>query len=303
MLSPERVATLREMQLLVNAVIAGSFAALMAAGLSLVYGVLGIFNMALGQLALVGGYVTWWFFHEMGLPFVVAAPLGLVVCAIVTWISFEGFVAPYYKRHRFLPLVTTIALSMILDGLLLVLFHEDPKSIAAGPVKALRVMGAIFSLQQAVLVVLTVVFLTFFAWVLMATSLGRRVRATVQHAAAAESLGINAPLLHRLLFILSGLLAGCSGIFLGIDQNLTPTLGFSITIKAYAALIAGGKDSLKGAIVCAYVIALLEQLAVGVPWFGGYIPAGYQSTVALLVIIVFLLLRPQGLFGSRLRTA
>jgi branched-chain amino acid transport system permease protein len=106
-----------------------------------------------------------------------------------------------------------------------------------------------------------------------------------------------------LVFLLSGVLAGCAGIFQGIDLNLTPTLGFAITIKAYAALIAAGKSSLGGTILCAYGIALLEQIAVGIPWFGFYIPSGYQGTVALIVIILILLIRPQGLFGSRLRTS
>lgn len=289
-------------QLLVNALIAGSFAALMAAGLSLVYGVLGVFNMALGQIALAGGYGAWWLLMKAGLPFPFAVVGGAVIAAAVTWLSFELFVGPFYKRHRFLPLVTTIALSIILDGVLLYLFKEDPKSISTGGTLVVSLGNAVMSVEQGVLVLMTVVFLSALAWILVGTPFGRRIRATVQHPSAAESLGINTPLLHRLVFIMSGVLAGCAGIYLGIDQNLTPILGFSITIKAYAAIIAGGKNSLKGAVMCAYLIALLEQLAIGVPWFGFYIPAGFQSTVALLIIIVMLLIRPQGLFGSHQRS-
>ena len=103
---------------------------------------------------------------------------------------------------------------------------------------------------------------------------------------------------------MSGVLAGLGGIYLGIDQNLTPVFAFPITIKAYAAIIAGGKGNIWGAIVCAYIIALLEQFVVGVHWFGAfYISAGYQQTVALLFIILFLLFRPQGLFSSKARSA
>jgi branched-subunit amino acid ABC-type transport system permease component len=110
--------------------------------------------------------------------------------------------------------------------------------------------------------------------------------------------------LHRAIFILSGLLAVCGGIFIGIDQNLTPVLAFPITIKAYAAIIAGGKGNFWGAIVCAYLIALLEQLVIGVHWFGAfYVPAGYQQTVALIFIIFFLLLKPAGLFSTASRSA
>ncbi len=291
------------MQLLINAAIAGSFAALMAAGLSLVYGVLGVFNMALGQIALAGGYGAWWLLMKVGLPFPFAVLGGAFIAAAVTWASFEFFVAPFYKRHRFLPLVTTIALSMILDGILLYLFKEDPKSISTGGKHLVSLGSAVFSIEQGALVIITVLFLSALAWMLVGTSFGRLIRATVQHSSAAESLGINARFLHRIVFIMSGVLAGFAGIYLGIDQNLTPVLGFSITIKAYAAIIAGGKNSLKGAVIFAYLIAFLEQIAIGVPWFGFYIPAGFQSTVALLIIIVMLLIRPQGFFGSKLRTS
>lgn len=273
----------------------------MASGLYLVYGVLGFFNMALGQLALVAGYVTWWCLNVLGLPFVVSICCGVIVCAVVTGISFEIFIAPYYKRHRFLPIVTTIALSMVLDGFILMLFHEEPKTILIGSVVPLPIFGAVVSIQQMILITCTVTFLLFLVMMLAKTSLGRKVRATVQHASAAESLGINAFVLHRAVFIMSGVLAGFAGIYQAIDQNITPVLGFPITIKAYAALIAGGRSSFWGTIACAYFIALLEQLAVGLPFFGHYIPAGYQSAVALVVIIVILLIRPQGLFGSSSR--
>ena len=136
------------------------------------------------------------------------------------------------------------------------------------------------------------------------TAFGRKIRAVVQNDHAAMSLGIRAPVLHRFIFILSGILAGLGGIYLGIDQNLTPVFAFPITIKAYAAIIAGGQGNIWGAIICAYLIALLEQLLVGIHWFGAfYVPAGYQQTVALLFIILFLLFKPTGLFADKARSA
>ncbi len=291
------------MQLLINALIAGSFAALMATGLSLVYGVLGIFNMALGQFALVAGYTTWWLLSHVQLPLPVGIAGGLLTCALVSWIGYELFVRPYASRHRFFPIVTTIALSVIIDGVILLLWKEDPKTINVGPPTLLHLFGTVLSQTQLMLIVLTLLFLCCLAYVLACTRLGRQVRAMVEHPHAAETLGIKTTLLHRGVFIVSGVLAGCAGVFQAIDQNITPLLGFPITIKAYAAVIAGGKGSLRGTMLSAYGIALLEQIAIGIPWFGFYIPAGYQGSVALLVIIVFLLLRPQGMFGTRSRIA
>lgn len=291
-------------QLLANALIAGSLAALIAGGLSLVYGTLGVFNLALGQMVLFGGYMTWWFHQEMHLPLIISILGGLSSGALLSWFVFEVFVEPFWKRHRFLPLVTTIALSMMLDGIILLLFEERPRSILPGLKKTFTFLEATITEEQIVLIFLTLLLLAGFAYVLHSTPFGRKLRAVVQHPHAAESLGIRAAQLNRLIFILSGTLAACGGIYLGIDQNLSPTIAFGITIKAYAAIIAGGKGNFWGAIFCSYLIALLEQLAIGVPWFGGnYIAAGYQQTVALLVIIVFLLWKPTGLFVSRARTA
>jgi branched-chain amino acid transport system permease protein len=292
------------MQLLINGLIAGSLGALIAGGLALVYGLLGIFNLALGQTVLLGGYIAWWLHHVVLLPLSVSLLGGLSAGALIAWFTYAIFVNPFYRRHRFLPLVTTIALSMMLDGVILLLFGSSPKSILPGLKNAVTILGARISTEQIVLIVATVLVLFAFAYLLHSTSLGRKIRTVVQHDHAATSLGINAPLLHRLVFIMSGIFAAAGGIFIGIDQNLSPVLAFPLTIKAYAAVIAGGKGHFWGAVLCAYVIAILEQLVVGIQWPAvGFIPAGYQQTVALVFIIVFLLLKPTGLFASRSRTA
>lgn len=292
------------MQLLINGLIAGSLAALMAGGLSLVYGVLGVFNLALGQLALAGGMSTWWLYQVMGLPLPLSILGGIIAGAAVTAVTFEIAVAPFYRRDPFLPLVTTIAWGMILDALILLIFEERPLTILSSGKHFLDVSGVRISVEQLIMIGCTVAFLAAVAWMLHSTPFGRRIRATVQHADAARSLGISSSLLHRIVFIGSGVLAACGGIYLGLDQNLTPVLAFPITIKAYAALIAGGKDNFWGTIVAAYLIAMVEQLAVGTPWFfGTYVSAGYQSTVALAFIIIVLLMKPTGLFSRRLRSA
>ena len=291
-------------QLLINALIAGSLAALIAGGLALVYGVLGIFNLALGQMVLVGGYAVWWLHQSIGVSFPVSIIGGLLIAGGLTWVTFEVFIAPFYKRHRFLPLVTTIALSMILDAAILLFFEARPRSILTNGKNIMDMGSFMISWEQIYLIVLTLLLLFVFAYVLHSTPFGRRIRAVVQNSHAAMSLGISATTLHRVIFILSGILAACGGIFIGIDQNLSPVLAFPITIKAYAAIIAGGKGNFWGAIACAYLIALLEQMIIGVRWFGYfYVPAGYQQSVALLFIIVFLLCRPSGLFTFKTRTA
>lgn len=291
------------MQLVLNALVAGSLAALVAGGLGLMYGVLGAFNMALGQIVLLTGLVTWWLVASISAPLWIAVPCGLMAAAALSLLTFEVFVDPFVRRHRFLPLVTTIAWSMMLDAAVLLLFGERPKSIPSGDKVLFSFGDGVINLQQCVLVLMTVMVLIATAWILHRTALGRKFRAVTQHEGAARSLGINATLLSRILFVVSGTLAGAGGIFIGIDMSLSPTLAFPFTIKAYAAVIAGGRGSLWGAVIAAYAIALAEQLLVGIRWFGVItVPAGYQQAVALAVIVGFLLWRPQGLFASRSRS-
>jgi len=292
------------MQLFVNGLIAGSLAALIAGGLALVYGTLGVFNLALGQMVLVGGYATWWLHQAVGIPLPLSIGGGIIAGILLSWVTFEVFINPFYKRHRFLPLVTTISLSMILDALILLGFGERPRNILPGEKTMMTLLGARISNQQILLILLTILLLACFAYALHSTLLGRKIRAVVQNDFAAMSLGIRAFALHKVIFIASGVLAACAGIFIGIDQNLVPLLAFPLTIKAYAAVIAGGRGHFWGAILCAYLIAFLEQLVVGVHWFGSfYVPAGFQATIALVFIILFLLFRPTGIFGSQTRSA
>lgn len=292
------------MQLLVNGLIAGSLAALIAGGLALLYGILRVFNLALGQTVLIGGYVTWWLLTQAGAPLVLSVLGGVGAGALLSILTFDIFMKPFYGRHVYLPLVTTIALSMILDGLILLAFGERTRSIDTAFGRALEWGAMRITGEQIGIVAVTIVLLACFAYMLHHTAFGRRIRAVAQQAAAAAALGIPSVALHRVIVILCGSLAALGGIFIGIDQSLTPTLGFTITIKAYAAVIAGGMGNVWGAIACAYLIALLEQLVVGVHWFGlFYVPAGYQMTVPLLFIIVILLLRPQGMFVKMKRAA
>lgn len=286
------------MQLLINGLIAGSLAALIAGGLSLIFGVLGVYNLALGQTVLIGGYVTWWAHQVAGMSLGVSVCAGLLAGVAVSWLTFDVFVRPFYRRHIRLPLVTTIALGMMLDGVILLLFGQQPRRIISEASVALDLAGARVTVHQAVLVAVTAIALLLFAWVLHSTAFGRRLRAVVQHDHAAMSLGIPSLALHRMIVLCSGVLAASGGIFLGIDQNLSPTLAFPLTIKAYAAVVAGGLGNVWGTILFAYLIALAEQLVVGVAWFGVTVPAGYQSVVPLMFIIVLLLVRPHGLSSA-----
>ena len=181
----------------------------MAGGLALVYGVLGIFNLALGQLALVGGYTTWWLHHVASLPLFPSIMGGIIVGGLVTALTFEIAIAPFYRRDLRLPLVTTIAWSMILDAALLLMFQEYPRSILKQGKHFVEFGNVRTSVEQLAMIGATLILLCSVAWLLHSSTLGRKIRATVQHADAARSLGIASSAIHRIVFVASGVLERC----------------------------------------------------------------------------------------------
>jgi len=121
-------------------------------------------------MVLIGGYATWWMHQVVGLPLPVSIIGGLIVGAIVSWITFEIFINPFYKRHRFLPLVTTIALSMMLDGMILLMFEDRPRSIIPGLSDPYVLMGVRISQQQILLILVTLLTLVAFAYLFHSTT-------------------------------------------------------------------------------------------------------------------------------------
>jgi branched-chain amino acid transport system permease protein len=141
------------------------------------------------------------------------------------------------------------------------------------------------------------------AFVVHGTGLGRRIRALAENTRASQSLGINARRINLGVFVCSTLLAAYAGILVGYETNLQPTMGNAYTIKAFAAMILGGLGNIWGTVIGSFLLGLVENLAIGLD-FGGYsLPAGYKDAFAFLIILVVLLIRPQGLFGVRGRSA
>ena len=118
---------------------------------------------------------------------------------------------------------------------------------------------------------------------------------------AGEALGISRRWMSYGVFISSVLLAAYAGIMVGFETNMQPTMGGAYTIKAFAAMILGGFGNLWGSVIGSYILGFIENFAIGLD-FGGYsIPAGYKDAFAFTIILVILLLKPEGLFGKRAR--
>ena len=289
-------------QLLVNALIAGSIYAIVSSGFSLMYGVLKVLNFAHGQVLMLGAYL-FYFFHisqELAVPAAGILSLGCMSLFAIT--ALRLFIEPFTEHSFILPLVSTLALSIILESLVSIFFGVNVKSFTSGSaVESIEFWGIFITPIQIIIITSAVFILSVLGLVVHTTYYGRMLRALAEHPAAAESLGINRRILTLSVILIGTLLATYAGILVGYETNIQPTMGGIFTVKALAAMILGGLGNIWGTVAGSYILALVENLGLGVE-IGGYsIPAGYKDAVAFIIILLMLLVRPTGIFGKRLR--
>ncbi len=291
-------------QLLVNALIAGSIYALASAGLSLTYGLLRILNFAHGHLMMVGAYLFYWAAIDRGLGLISSALITIGGTIVLAVGSLKLFILPFSRYSFFLAFVTTLALSIILESSISMAFGVNVKSLSVGmEITSYEVAGVYITPVQIVIIASALLLLSFLALVIHSTSLGRRVRAVSEFASGAESLGLSSQRAQYICFVVGCVLAAYAGVLVGYETNLQPTMGNAYTIKAFAAMILGGLGNIWGTVLGSYLLGLVENLSIGLD-FGSYsIPAGYKDAFAFVIILLVLLIRPQGLFAVKGRVA
>lgn len=290
-------------QLLINALISGSLYALMSAGLSLTYGLLRILNFAHGHMMMFGAYLLYYFLVSQEYSFWIALLFTMVSMTGFSMLVFNLFVRPFSKYELILTLVTTIALSHILEAIISMWFGVNVKSYPSTfGFDSYEYYGIFITKTQIIIIGSALIFLSLIAFIIQSTSYGRTIRALSENPYAAQSLGISRKNITYAIFTVGILLAAYSGIMLGYETNLSPTMGSSFTIKCFAAMVLGGLGNLWGTVIGSYLLGLLENLVVGLDFNSFSIPAGYKDAVSFVIILMVLLFFPKGLFNRKSRS-
>lgn len=284
------------LQQLVNALSLGTIYALLALGLSMVYGVLGMLNFAYGELITVCGY-TMVLATRMGLPFVVVAILG-IAAAVLMAVLMELVAFRPLRNSSFVTLLfTSFAVSQLIQGGFRQGVSPRPKGVPVPTMfdQAVSLIGvrmAVLPLLTAVVGAISLVLLTAF---LRRSRSGLGMRAAASDFVAARLSGVSANRVISLAFAVSGLLAGIAGVlWVARTTAVSPTTGFVPVLQAFIASVIGGLGNLTGAVVGGFVLGALEvMLQAFLP--GALLP--YAQAFALLVVGGILYVRPQGLFG------
>ncbi len=285
------------LQVIVTGVLLGGLYAIIGVGMSLVFGIMRLTNLAHGDLMILGTYITMILMKGMGIPIWASAILSIVAMLVV------GFVIQNFLVNRVLDkgdepaLLVTFGVSIFLSNLLLKIFGADNQSIV-NPLAKMNVLSTealSISAMYLFSFVVGVIVIVGLHYVLEKTNFGRSIRATSNDTMAAELMGVNTRRAYVYAMVIALGIAALAGTLIGSTFVFYPSSGTQYLIIAFGVVVIGGMGSVIGTLAGGIVLGVSQLL-------GGYIfGSGVQMLIAYLVLLIILALRPNGLFASATR--
>lgn len=272
----------------------GSVFALMAVGMTLVYGVSKAFNFAYGSFFVLGGYIAWSLFglgvNNYFWVFIIAIPL----LFIFGYLAERAIVAPLRKRDDWevTVMMITLGLAMLMDNTYIVSFGPRMQSIPSLLEGSFKFGEIVITYQDSMIFCLSITIMLIFLWFLSSTRIGMSVRAVSQNPTGAQIVGIPKEFIFASTFAISTVLVGLSGILLSQKYFVNPNGGWTIMVKAWVITAFGGMGSIKGALYAAFILGMLDAFV------GYFFGMDWILMSMISVLILTLAVRPQGISGE-----
>jgi branched-subunit amino acid ABC-type transport system permease component len=286
------------MQLLIEAIgfgiASGAVIALGAVGFSVQFGMSNVLNITYGALMTLGAYVGL-FLIDRGISAWVALAISGIVVGVVSVAFNRGLLAPLVKRgtRAFAIVIVTVSAGVVLQYVIVVFAGPDAKSYGEQSGQTFHLLGMVLTASEVTIIVLTAVLMMGLHLLLTRTTLGRAMRATASNRILAQSCGIATDRISDIAWMLSGMLCGAAGVALAITTvSFDFSLGAVFLIPMIAAAVLGGIGQPYGAMLGGLVVGIASELAAA------YTNPAYREVVAFGILIVMLLVRPNGLFGA-----
>ena len=280
------------LQQLFNGVMLGSTYAIVALGLTLVYGILQIPNFAHGHMYMLGAYVCFFLITVFGLgywPALVATAILLAVAGIVL----ERLAySPLRKQPHISSFISALGALIVLENGVIALWGPQGQRIPNPYPGIIEVFGITMSQQRLLVIAAAVVMILLLQLFIKKTTLGSTIEAVAQNQEGAKLVGINVKLVSSLTFAISTGLAAIAACLVAPIFMISPSMGAMLGMKAFVIVILGGLGSIPGAIVGGLVLGLIESLG------GGYLSAAYKDVFAFGALVLILAVKPTGLFGK-----
>lgn len=280
-------------QLIINSVIAGSIYALVALGFNLIYGTTRFFNLTHGVVAAVGGYAVFTCFKLWGLPLSVSIILGIITAALVGWLSEVSLFRKLRARKASgtVLLVASLGLFTALQAVIAIIFSSQFQTLSTNvsSTRVFHVLGGVITDVQVYILTAAVFIMVLLGVLIKKTRFGKAVRAVSDDEEVARIVGIQSNRIIGWVFVIGSAIAGVAGIAVGFDTGIEPTMGMNLLLKGVVASIIGGIGSVYGGVLGAFLLAFVENFGI---W---KISGEWKDAIAFALLIVFLLVRPQGI--------
>jgi branched-chain amino acid transport system permease protein len=285
-------------QNLVFGILVGALYGLAAVGLSLVFGVTKFLNVAHGELLMFGGYASFWVFTLLGVDPFLTLPSTIIFLLLIGLVLYKLLFARMVKLTEEIKIKNTLlvgfGLSLILQNVALRLWTADDRGITtsyAGSV--FTILGVRFPIVRVASLGIAFVSLLALHLFLRRTYTGKAIRATVEDWEAATLMGIDIHKVYLLSFVLGAALAGVAGTLVSVGYSIEPAMGMYWTLKGLIVMVLGGLGSITGTFVGGLILGVTESAT------SFFISGNYRQVVGLLLFLLVLIFRPQGLFGAR----
>jgi len=281
-------------------ILVGALYGLAAVGLSLVFGVTKFLNVAHGELLMFGGYASFWLFRLLGLDPFASLPMTIIFLLLIGAILYKLIFSHMVKLTEENKIKNTMlvgfGLSLILQNLALRMWTADDRGITTSySGEVLIFFGIRFPVVRLASLGIALVILLALQLFLQKTYMGKAIRATVEDWEASTLMGINIHRVYLLAFVLGAALAGVAGTLVSVSYSINPAMGLDWTLKALIVMVLGGLGNFVGTFVGGIVLGLIESAT------SFFISGNYREVAGLLLFLLVLIFRPQGLFGKKER--
>lgn len=279
---------------IVQGALLGGLYALYAAGLSLIFGVMRLINLAHGDLIVLAAFALMAMVTAFGLPLPVALLIILPFAFALGWALQRYLLNRTLGDDILLPLLVTFGLQILIQNGLLVAFSADSRKLSLGPIEteSVNILGLSVGVVPLLTFVVAVIVLGVLSYIFYGTSLGRRLRATSDSAEVVQLMGVNPQVVFAIAMGMSFVVLTLAAFFMGVRSNFDPSVGPARLLYAFEAVVIGGLGSLWGTLAGGVILGVAQAI-------GARINPEWQILAGHLVFLVFIIVRPRGLFPKQ----
>ena len=280
-------------QTIINGIMLGSVYAMVALGLTLIYGILEIPNFAHGALYMIGAFIAFFCITSLGVSYWVALVISLAALFVAGMVIEQFIYRPFYKQPHVSSFIVAVGLILIMENGALVLWGADFRRIPPPKSGILNVLGITVTYQRLIVIVFAALLILAIHLFIKKTRMGAAIEATSQNREGAQLMGINTSFVGQATFGLGTALAAVAAVLVAPILLISATMGESVIAMAFVIIILGGMGSFIGAVVGGYIIGLLETLV------STYVTSYYVEALIFGVLVLVLAVKPTGLFGRK----